>query len=274
MSSSAGGEDPSVVPDTSWMDSIAAAKAQANAAQELQALFGLPTYSGTNALGQPYTNQLKPGADFLAKRTAQAAYNEGITNAFTPNGSYMPAWAVQQPAAQWGGARPSAATYFPGIRNVSGGAPGSGTNLGFGTVFGSLAPSTQTPGGGSSYTPPPVVNNGGTYTLPKWEGGFGPGRGSPTVPEWYGGTDDNFTGTAAQSPGIRTFDPATFNVITNSVPDEFKNYYVPWPWQGKPLPVGAFKSLFPTARGNDWSKVAPEGWGPDWRPTGPAYPWS
>jgi hypothetical protein len=167
---------------TGAVGSQGASTSQAAQAQALGALFGLPTYSGTNAVGAPYSNSLKPGADYLAKRTAQAAENERVTNAFTPK-SYMPAWAVQQPAADWLGKGFTPGSYFPGLTTsgpANAGVP-RGTNLGFGTLFGTLAPSTQTPGGGApngTYTPPAVTP--GPVTPPYFPpvgGGLVPGGG-------------------------------------------------------------------------------------------------
>ena len=50
------------------------------------------------------------------------------------------------------------------------------------------------------------------------------------------------------------------------VPEEFLDLYVPWPWQERLLPIGAYTSIWPDAKGNDWSKAKPENFGPDWRP--------
>jgi hypothetical protein len=52
-----------------------------------------------------------------------------------------------------------------------------------------------------------------------------------------------------------------------AVANEYAGYYVPPQYVGHPLPIGAFKTLFPNSQGTDWSKVKPEGWGPNWRPT-------
>jgi hypothetical protein len=71
---------------------------------------------------------------------------------------------------------------------------------------------------------------------------------------------------AAGCPGINTYDMRTRRRVVVPVPDEFLDLYVPWPWQERVLPVGAFVSLFPNWLGNDWSKSKPDGWGPDWRP--------
>lgn len=300
--------------------------------QALAPLFGLPLYNGTNALGQAYSNQLKPGADYMNKRTAQAAENERVTNLLKPK-PYMPSWATQQPAANWLGARPDPKSYFPGIPTVTGGSPGSGTNLGFGTVFGSLAPSTQTAGGDA-----PVANkydnvqNGGGYTYPTQEqidaayqnihggngtGNYGAGRQTYLSPEqlqayrdaatrtpesyypglngipagtkldWAGNADAysmtrdlapefgplppdarNQQVTAKWATGQQTYDPSTFAKSITAVPEAWKNYYLPPQYFGKALPAGAYVTLFPNSAGTGWSKVKPEGWGPNWRPTG------
>jgi hypothetical protein len=178
------------VQDQATLDSIAewnlrygtgvgsqgAAAAQAAAALDAGALFGLPRYSGTNAIGQAYSNLFKPGADFMAKRTQQAASNENITNAFKP-GALMPAWAQQQAPANYLSPWFNAASYFPGIRNVVGGDRseiGPGTNLGFGTMFGVPA---GTPGGGGGGTLPPI--GGGGSTPPPATGG---GTVTPPTP--------------------------------------------------------------------------------------------
>lgn len=50
------------------------------------------------------------------------------------------------------------------------------------------------------------------------------------------------------------------------VPEEFKDFYVPIPWQGRNLPVGAYTSLWPRSDGRDWVKVKPEGFDKNWRP--------
>lgn len=298
--SSAGGEDPSVVVPTAPVDPATQAAQMAAAAQAMGALFGLPRYSGTNAIGQPYSNQLKPGADFMAKRTAQAAENERVTNAFKAK-QYMPNWAVQQPAAQWTGARPNPASYFPGIRNVSGGTPGSGTNLGFGTIFGALAPSGMAPGGGAPNVLPNTAQNGGTvappgtprnpwttpgYTNATGNGGetrvpieTGTGRaptqtGAPNQAEFLlpsqtvtGGT------TVAQATGqnVRrtvTLPDGTRQWVNEVVPVDPKwaGYYIPPQYVGHALPGGAFTSLFPNSDGTGWVKTPPPDWGPNWRP--------
>jgi hypothetical protein len=191
-----GGTDGSGGGDVfTTQNSAGAAAEQAAAAIQAGALFGLPRYSGTNALGQPYSNLFKPGADFMAKRTQQAASNENITNAFKP-GALMPAWAQQQAPANYLSPWFNAASYFPGIRNVVGGDRseiGPGTNLGFGTMFGVPA---GTPGGGGG-TPPPI--GGGGSTPPPATGGgtvtpptpgqnlpFGtPPAGSKEPPSWW-----------------------------------------------------------------------------------------
>jgi hypothetical protein len=71
---------------------------------------------------------------------------------------------------------------------------------------------------------------------------------------------------AAGCPGISVYDKATFKRTVAPVPDEFLDFYVPTPWQEHILPVGAYTSLWPSDRGNDWSKVKPAGWNEDWRP--------
>jgi hypothetical protein len=271
----------------------------AAAAQAMGALFGLPRYSGTNAIGQPYSNQLKPGADFMAKRTAQAAENERVTNAFKAK-QYMPNWAVQQPAAQWTGARPNPASYFPGIRNVSGGTPGSGTNLGFGTIFGALAPSGRVPGGGAPNVLPNTIGNGGTSTPPSgprprivpppYIGGggetripnpavTGTGRApvlteAPNQAEFLLPTQTVTGGTTtsqATGQNVRrtvTLPNGTQQWVNEVVPvdPQWAGYYIPPQYVGHALPGGAFTSLFPNSDGTGWVKTPPPDWGPNWRP--------
>ena len=278
---------------------VAAVNASANAATQTGALFGLPLYNGTNAIGQPYSNQLKPGADYLAKRTAQAAYNEGVTNAFTPKGNYMPAWAVQQPAANWLNKGFDTAKYFPGIPGVQANLPAGagvprGTNLGFGTLFGSLAPSTQLPGSGApseTYTspsivtgpvtrppgttrvvPPPYIGGGGETRVPNTEGVI-PREESGPAPYNPGNVFtspiQNVTGTStvAQSMGRNYYNPQTFEHSIEALPPELAGAYIPPQYIGHALPAGAFKSLWPNSVGTDWVKVKPEGWSVTWRPT-------
>jgi hypothetical protein len=198
------GEDPgSVDPATEaaiaeWnlrygtgVGSQGAAAAQAAAALDAGALFGLPRYSGTNAIGQPYSNLFKPGADFMAKRTQQAASNENITNAFKP-GALMPAWAQQQAPANYLSPWFNAASYFPGIRNVVGGDRseiGPGTNLGFGTMFGVPA---GTPGGGGGSTLPPIGGGGGT-TPPATGGNTGGWTPNGPPASWTGASGAGVT---------------------------------------------------------------------------------
>lgn len=291
------------VENPAWQNSIGAVQAQQQAAAALGALFGLPLYSGTNAVGQPYSNQLKPGADFMAKRTAQAAENERVTNAFQAK-PYMPSWAVQQAPANWLGARQSPRAYFPGIDTVSGGAPGVGTNLGFGTMFGTLAPSGQTPGEGTPTIGSNTVVNGGTSIMPERPsrtGGTGTliappgtprnpnstpgytnstGTGGPTrVPlgpapynpgNVFTSPIQNVTGTStvAQSTGRNYYNPQTFAHSVEALPPELAGAYIPPQYVGHALPAGAFKTLWPNSVGTDWVKVKPEGWSPTWRPTG------
>ncbi|MCU0246383.1 MAG: hypothetical protein MUC42_07400 [Bryobacter sp.] len=71
---------------------------------------------------------------------------------------------------------------------------------------------------------------------------------------------------AAGCPGIHSYDPKTRRRVTLPVPDEFADFFVPWPWQERVLPVGAYVSLWPDWKGNDWSKVKPDNWSADWRP--------
>lgn len=70
---------------------------------------------------------------------------------------------------------------------------------------------------------------------------------------------------AAGCPGMNAYVRGKRMVVP--VPDEFLDFYVPWPWQERLLPVGAYTTLWPDWKGNDWSKVKPDGFGPDWRPT-------
>jgi hypothetical protein len=73
---------------------------------------------------------------------------------------------------------------------------------------------------------------------------------------------------AAGCPGINFYDRSTFKRSVQPVPDEFLDFFVPWPWQERLLPVGAYTSLWPSPRGNDWSKVKPANWSANWRPEG------
>jgi hypothetical protein len=70
--------------------------------------------------------------------------------------------------------------------------------------------------------------------------------------------------TASGCRGISSYKAGKHAVLP--VPEEFKNLYVPRPWQEQLLPVGAYKSLWPNSQGNDWVKVKPENFGPGWRP--------
>ena len=102
----------------------------------------------------------------------------------------------------------------------------------------------------------------------------------PNKPVWYGGSAESWDGTAKDSPGIhawkKTYRPfwpiPKMEHYIAPIPDWMKDYYVPWPWWRQVLPVGAFTGLWPSARGNDWSKIKPEGFDANWRPTGPARP--
>jgi len=71
---------------------------------------------------------------------------------------------------------------------------------------------------------------------------------------------------AAGCPGIWKYDFRTRKRTVEPIPDEWSDFFVPWPWQERVLPVGAYTSMWPDWKGNDWSKHKPEGFGPDWRP--------
>ena len=71
---------------------------------------------------------------------------------------------------------------------------------------------------------------------------------------------------AAQATGINYYDPKTFKHYVRPVPPELLNAYIPPQYVGRPLPAGAFKSLWPNGAGIDWNKNKPENWTPDWRP--------
>lgn len=86
------------------------------------------------------------------------------------------------------------------------------------------------------------------------------------MPDDYGNSNSGKVEVAAGCPGIYQFDHKTRKRGVAPIPDEWADYYVPWPWQERVLPVGAYVSLWPNWMGNDWSKVRPEGFGPDWRP--------
>ena len=72
--------------------------------------------------------------------------------------------------------------------------------------------------------------------------------------------------TASGCPGVNVYDFKTRKRTVQPIPDEWLDYFVPTPWQERTLPVGAYVSLWPNWLGNEWVKVPPEGWGPDWRP--------
>jgi hypothetical protein len=69
---------------------------------------------------------------------------------------------------------------------------------------------------------------------------------------------------AAGCPGISSY--ANRKHVVVPVPEQYLGCYVPGPWQERVLPAGAFTSLWPDGRGQEWSRIKPEGWGPDWRP--------
>jgi hypothetical protein len=116
-------------------------------------------------------------------------------------------------------------------------------------------PTTPPPTGGAiPPTPPQPVNLNPEFILP-----------SQTV---TGNT------TAGQASGLSGYVTETqpngmakWVYKATPVAQSYANYYVPPQYVGKPLPIGAFKTLFPNSQGNDWSKVKPPGWGETWRPT-------
>jgi hypothetical protein len=297
------GEDPgSVDPATEaaiaeWnarygnaVGSQGAAAAQAAAAQQAGALFGLPLYNG----------KLKPGEGYLTVPAGHARYNENVTNAFKP-GALMPAWAQQQAPANWLSPQFNARAYFPGISNVVGGDRseiGPGTNLGFGTMFGSLAPTPSgsgsvnlgVPGTGETLPGRPsrtggtsiVVSPPGTprnpYSTPSYYTAAGNGGetrlplgGLPETPPAtppaapppapfpmpQEGRNAAGTTTAAQATGMIKFVNGEPTVVP--IPAQYANMAIPWQYAGRPLPVGAFTSLWTNSQGTDWSKVRPQG---------------
>jgi hypothetical protein len=52
------------------------------------------------------------------------------------------------------------------------------------------------------------------------------------------------------------------------LPPELAGAYIPPQYVGRPLPGGAFKTLWPNSAGTGWVKTKPEGWSVTWRPTG------
>ncbi len=69
---------------------------------------------------------------------------------------------------------------------------------------------------------------------------------------------------AAQATGIHDY--TGFKHSVRPIPDHLANAYIPPQYVGRPLPAGAFKSLWPNGAGTDWNKNKPENWTPDWRP--------
>ncbi len=69
---------------------------------------------------------------------------------------------------------------------------------------------------------------------------------------------------AAQASGISTWTGTTYSV--RPVPDELMTAYIPPQYVGRPLPGGAFKSLWPDSRGITFGKWKAPDWSPDWRP--------
>ena len=104
------------------------------------------------------------------------------------------------------------------------------------------------------------------------------------VPKWWQGPPGTWGATAAQATGMVTYVKVPWTGKNGKqigfrmekrvvpVPEQFKNLVIPWQYVGKNLPVGAFTSLFPNAKGNDWSGVKPDGFGPGWLPPGPLNP--
>ena len=88
------------------------------------------------------------------------------------------------------------------------------------------------------------------------------------APAWWTGPPDRWGATAAQATGMSTYVNRKHVVVP--VPEEYRQFVIPWQYVGKDLPVGAFVSLFPNARGNAWVKGKPAGFGVGWLPTGPA----
>ncbi len=194
-------------------------------------------------------------------------------------------WLLGQtmPPPRWGNFNPGGpppVPLTPPPNTVGGGGwgapPGTPRTGGTGTVI--APPGTPR----NPYSTPGYTNatgTGGQTRVPitatpatiNWNNGFGPGAGMGTntqgVPQWWQSTPENWNATAgANSKGITTYTGATRSV--QPVPQEFANYFIPWPSVGRALPAGAFVTLFPNAKGNDWSKVKPENWGPNWRPPG------
>ena len=125
-----------------------------------------------------------------------------------------------------------------------------------------------------------ATGNGGQTRVPitatpaviNWNNGFGPnqpiGENTMGAPTWWTGPTNAWGATASKATGLTTF--VNGKQVVVPVPEAYKNMVIPWQYVGKALPIGAFTSLFPNARGNDWSKVRPAGWGEGWLPTGPA----
>jgi hypothetical protein len=258
-----------------------AAAAQAAAAQQAGALFGLPLYNG----------KLKPGEGYLTVPAGHARYNENVTNAFKP-GALMPAWAQQQAPANWLNKSFNLQSYFPGlgVSAPAGGGQPRGTNLGFGAMFGSPAPIPSGGGsvnlGGGGYVPESIpgaaVSPPGTprnpYSTPSYYTAAGNGGetrlplgGLPETPPAtppaapppapfpmpQEGRNAAGTTTAAQATGMIKFVNGEPTVVP--IPAQYANMAIPWQYAGRPLPVGAFTSLWTNSQGTDWSKVRPQG---------------
>ncbi len=90
------------------------------------------------------------------------------------------------------------------------------------------------------------------------------------APAWWQGPPGTWGATAAKATGMVKYVARKRTVVP--VPEQYKDLPIPWITVGYSLPVGAYTSLWPNSRGNDWTKVKPENWGSGWLPPGPLNP--
>jgi hypothetical protein len=69
---------------------------------------------------------------------------------------------------------------------------------------------------------------------------------------------------AFQATGIHDY--TGFKHSVKPIPAEWEQAYIPPQYVGRPLPAGAFRSLWPDSRGFQWAKIKPADYGPEWRP--------
>jgi hypothetical protein len=133
-------------------------------------------------------------------------------------------------------------------------------------------PETRPPGYNNPVVPPPYIGGGGETRIPNPEA---PPQ-TPVTPQTpvapvFPMPGESVTGntTASQSTGqhVYTNNGTEFGHTVVPIEESALNYYIPPQYVGRPLPGGAYKTLFPNSAGTGWSKIKPEGWGPNWRPT-------